>query len=76
MNKTVSHSWEEETPEAKARWFSSLTLKERMDLLCEFTDFILSINPNIADMKDAQQINKKGIQILSLRSLKGNDNSD
>jgi len=27
----TSHSWQEEEPEAKARWFQSLTLAERME---------------------------------------------
>lgn len=47
MNKTVSHSREAETIEAKARWFQSLSLSERMDLLCWFTDLILENNPKI-----------------------------
>ena len=54
--KTISHDWQEETPEAKARWFQSLSLTERMDLLCCFTDLILSHNPKIAEQKDAQPI--------------------
>jgi len=40
----VSCDQAEETPEAKALWFQSLTLAERMDLLCWFTDMILSVN--------------------------------
>ena len=54
MDTTVSHDWQEETPEAKARWFQSLPLSERMDLLCFYTDLILAINPEIAEQKDAQ----------------------
>ena len=52
MKKRISHDRNDETPEAKARWFQSLTLEERMDLLCEFTDLILAINPKIAESKD------------------------
>ena len=55
MIPRISHSWEEETPEAKARWFQSLTLAERMELLCSFTDLILQNNPGIMDSKDAEQ---------------------
>jgi hypothetical protein len=62
---TVSHSWEAETPEAKARWSQSLTLEERMDLLCDFTDLALSMNPDIIKRKDAEQ-RAKGIRIISL----------
>lgn len=61
---TISHDRADETPEAKARWFSSLSLSERMELLCSFTDLILAINPRIADLKDAQQT-KRRVQILS-----------
>jgi hypothetical protein len=54
MQPSLSHSWGEEDLEAKARWFQSLTLQERMDLLCSFTDLALHVNPQIAESKDAQ----------------------
>ena len=54
MNEAISHDRQEETPEAKARWFQSLPLSERMDLLCFFTDLILANNPKIVEQKDAQ----------------------
>lgn len=47
----ISHDWEEETLEAKARWFQSLSLQERMDMLCFFTDLILTNNPDIVEQK-------------------------
>ena len=53
---TVTHDWEEETAEAKARWFQSLSLTERMNMLCWFTDMILSANPHIMEQKDAKPI--------------------
>jgi hypothetical protein len=56
MEKTVSHDRQEETIEAKARWFQSLTLEERMELFVQWTDFILSVNPKIVERKDAQPI--------------------
>lgn len=64
MNGTISHDRLQETPEAKAQWFQSLSLAERMELLCQFTDMILEINPKIADLKDAKPITGR-IQILS-----------
>lgn len=64
MNLSISHDREEETIEAKARWFQSLTLAERMDLLCQYTDMFLAINPKIVEQKDAQPI--KG-RVLVLR---------
>ncbi len=54
MKKALSHSRKDETPEAKARWFQSLSLAERMDIFCSFTDLILSANPKIVEKKDAQ----------------------
>ena len=56
MDLYVSHDWLEETPEAKARWFQKLSLDEREELLCYFTDMILSVNPKVAELKDAQPI--------------------
>ena len=64
MNRAVSHDRQEETLEAKARWFQSLSLSERMDLLCSFTDLILAINPKIVEQKDAQPIPGR-IRVLS-----------
>ncbi|HDL17423.1 MAG TPA: hypothetical protein ENH29_00040 [Bacteroidetes bacterium] len=51
----VSHKWKDETIEAKARWFQSLSLEERMYLLCYFTDLILAVNPGIVEEKYTQQ---------------------
>lgn len=56
MQAAISHNFEEETPEAKARWFQSLTLNERMELLCSFTDMILSVNPRIVEQKDVEPV--------------------
>jgi hypothetical protein len=55
MELTISHDRQQETPEAKARWFQSLTLAERMDFLCSMTDMILQNNPQILKRKYAQQ---------------------
>jgi hypothetical protein len=52
MNATVSHDRNEETIEAKTLWFRSLTLEERMEMLCTFTDFVLTVNPGIVEQKD------------------------
>jgi hypothetical protein len=47
----VSHDVSEETQEAKARWFQSLTLQERMEMLCAFTDMVLGVNPHIVEQQ-------------------------
>jgi hypothetical protein len=64
MILAISHDRSEETPEGKARWFQSLSLDERMEIFCEITDFILAVNPAIADIKDAQPV-KGRIRVLS-----------
>ena len=50
--------------EAKARWFQSLTLGDRMDMLCAFTDLALSVNPTLQERKHAQPVAGR-IQVLS-----------
>jgi hypothetical protein len=64
MVMTISHDLAEETPEAKARWFQSLPLAERMDLLCFFTDLVLENNPLIVERKDAKPIAGR-VRVLS-----------
>jgi len=64
MQESVSYLREEETPEAKAAWFQSLSLEERMELLCSYTDLILDVNPAIQEKKHAEPT-KRSIQVLS-----------
>ena len=64
MNPMISHDRRSETPESKARWFQSLSLEERMELLCAFTDLVLENNPHMADVKNAQQTSDR-VRILS-----------
>jgi hypothetical protein len=61
----VSHQREFESFEAKAAWFQSLSLEERMDLLCEFTDLVLEINPRIGRQTGAEPPSDR-IRVLSL----------
>ena len=51
MIKTVSHERSQESLEAKAIWFQSLSLEERMDLFVAFTNLILENNPDIVKQK-------------------------
>jgi len=64
MNPSISHDRQEETIEAKARWFQSLSLAERMEIFCAYTDLILSVNPKIVEQKDAQPIAGR-VRVLS-----------
>jgi hypothetical protein len=54
--KAVSHARAGETPEAKARWFQSLPLAERMQLLVSFTDLILEVNPDVMEKRHVEPI--------------------
>ena len=63
MEFEIVHSFDEETIEAKTRWFKSLSLQERMDLFVNF-----SINPKIMGKKDAQSIEGR---VLVLRKTSG-----
>jgi len=56
MNATLTHDRTEETIEAKTLWFRSLTLTERMDMLCAFTELLLMTNPKIVEQRNAQSI--------------------
>ena len=64
MKSQISHDRSDETIEAKVKWFRLLSLSERMDMLCAFTDLALELNPQLPDKKYAQQT-KGRIQILS-----------
>jgi hypothetical protein len=64
MDYAISHDRGEESVEAKARWFQSLTLSERMEMLCIFTDLALTVNPSLQERKDAQPIAGR-IQVIS-----------
>jgi hypothetical protein len=48
----ISHDRREESPEAKARWFQSLSVEERMDYLVVITELALSANPDLAKKKE------------------------
>jgi hypothetical protein len=60
----IFHDRQAETPEAKARWFQSLSLEERPELLNAFTDLILAVNPRIVEQKNAQPV-KGRIRVVS-----------
>ena len=64
-SELVSHSRSEEDPEAKAAWFQSLPLGERMELLVEFTDLVLQNQPRIAEVTRAEPSSGR-VRVLSL----------
>lgn len=65
MIGSISHDFKnEETIEAKARWFQSLSLEERMDVFCAITNLILENNPQILEKKDARPASER-VRVLS-----------
>jgi hypothetical protein len=64
IHGSISHDRREETPEAKVRWFRSLSLAERMEMLCSFTDLALTANPQLQENKHAEPLTGR-IQVLS-----------
>jgi hypothetical protein len=66
MTPTVEHNRQQESIEAKTRWFSSLSMAERMEIFCSFTDLALSVNPSLSvrNQSHAKPITGR-IQILS-----------
>jgi hypothetical protein len=65
MNAKVTHDREEETIEAKTLWFRSLTLAERMEMLCAFTELLLVTNPRIVEQRDAQPVEGRVLVLTS-----------
>ena len=62
--KKISHDITDESIEAKVRWFRALSLSERMEIFCNYTDLALELNPDLAGKKDAQPI-KGRVRIIS-----------
>ena len=56
MKLSITHDRKEETIEAKTLWFRSLTLAERMDMLCAFTELLLLTNPEIVEQRDVEPV--------------------
>jgi hypothetical protein len=56
MTPSVSHDRNDESFLAKARWFQSLSIEERMDIFVEMTDLVIGLKPSILTSRDAQSI--------------------
>ena len=65
MKPLVSHDRNLESEEAKALWFRSLSVEERMTLLVEFTELALQNRPELAEAPPAQSSSKR-IRVLRL----------
>ncbi|MFW6158612.1 MAG: hypothetical protein ACOC8E_04570 [Planctomycetota bacterium] len=65
MKNSISHDRADETPEAKARWFRSLTVTERLDVFFAFADLALGIRPDLPEKKRVRRTQGR-VQILEL----------
>jgi hypothetical protein len=61
----ISHDRDEETVEAKARWFRTLSPAERLAMLLEWTELVLQNNPRLIGVKDAVPIEGR-VRVLEL----------
>jgi hypothetical protein len=64
MTGSISHDRRDESLEAKARWFQSLPLAERMDLFVAFTNLILENNPDVVKQKYVRPASER-IRVIS-----------
>lgn len=64
MKQAIHHNRQQESIEAKTRWFRSLSMSERIEVFCSFTDLVLSVNPKLKDKRHAQPIAGR-VQVLS-----------
>jgi hypothetical protein len=63
MEGSISHDRSEESPEAKARWFQTLTMQQRMTVFNGAYQLSLAMNPEIAKAKDDIPL-RKGVQVF------------
>ena len=61
--KSISHDRAEETLEAKARWFSTLTMEQRLAQFAEYYDLALRLNPGILNANDVPAPSER-VQII------------
>lgn len=64
MDASISHDRKDESIEEKTRWFRSLPIEERMDMLCSFTDLAMTVNNHLQEAGRAQQTSGR-IQVIS-----------
>ncbi|MBI2264373.1 MAG: hypothetical protein HYU64_04290 [Armatimonadetes bacterium] len=64
MEERIVHTFVEEMPEAKARWFRSLPLEARMDILCAYTDLALAVHPDLSRKRNVTSVTGR-VQVLT-----------
>lgn len=69
MKPSIAIGYQEETLEAKARWFQGLTIQERLDVFSDFMDLALALNPSLLDFADVQSVPGR-VEVLKRASSK------
>jgi len=64
MIGSISHDLRDESLDAKARWFQSLPLEERMDVFVAFTNLILENNPDLVKQKYVRPASER-VRVIS-----------
>jgi hypothetical protein len=78
MTFGISHDLKDESIEAKARWFQSLSLSERMDVFWDVVELALTLNPRLAEKgvpKNAQQA-PGGVRLLRIPQQQNEEHSN
>lgn len=65
---SISHDRSKETLAAKAEWFQSLSVEERIGLFCEITELALQQNPDLGRKRHVEPVEGR-ICVLSLLDL-------
>ena len=74
MKPFTSHSRDEESLEAKARWSQSLSVEERMEIFYEWCEMALAVDPDLLKRKKRWP-HAKSVLVLSLDSEAKDDRS-
>ena len=69
MTGSISHDIRDESLEAKARWFQSLSLEDRMDVFVALTNLILENNPDIVKTKYVRPASER-IRVIDLEDVR------
>lgn len=72
-SESISHSFGDETIEAKAKWFQSLSLEERMNVFVAFTNLIIENSPGLLNQKKIRPTLK---DVRTLAATTGNLHSE
>ena len=64
MSPRISYDRRDESLEAKARWFQSLTVQERLEIFSELTEVVLAANPRAMEAKRRDPPLSGRVQIL------------